>query len=257
MPGWATTLLGACLGLYVAYAAAMVALHPRFIYPFADLPFEAAGFEERRVNAVARAYVAKGAEGAPIMVYFMGNAGALELFKPMLLHHQTQGRSVVALAYRGGGGMPGRPSEAELKKDALDLIDRLPDLLPQGPVVVQGYSLGTGLALHVAARRPLDAVILSAPYEKLCRLMARASYLPACWLPVQHWNSARDARAVDERTLVLHGAVDGLIPISEGLRLAKHLPNKDFLRVEGAGHTDLFDAPGYLAAIDAFVATIQ
>lgn len=255
MPAWVSSVVGAILGLYLVYAAAMVALHPRFIYPFFDAPFEAEGFEQVRVNAVARAYVSKAKAGAPVIVYFMGNAGSLAAFEPMLKHHQDQGRNVAALAYRGGGGMPGQPSEGRLKQDALDLIDMLPDLVPEGPVLVQGYSLGTGLALHVAANRTVDALVLSAPYDKLCRLMARSSFLPACILPVQHWNAGRDAAQVTERSLVLHGAEDALIPISEGVRLARRLTNAEFLRIEGAGHTDLLQFPGYLRALDAFIAS--
>lgn len=249
-----SSVIGALLGLYVAYAAAMVALHTRFIYPFLDTPFEDEGYETVRINAGAQALVSRGAPGSAIVVYFMGNAGAPEFYRAMLDHHTQQGRSVVVMAYRGGGGFPGHPSEKALKEDALDLIDLMPDIVPEGPVIVQGYSLGTGLALHVAALRDVDGVILSAPYDKLCRLMAKASYLPACLLPVQSWKSARDAVNVTHPVLVLHGSEDQLIPIAEGMRLAERLPNYHFERVEGAAHADMLNFPPYLDAIDTFIA---
>lgn len=245
--------LSAMLGLYAIYGAMMIALHTKFIYPFQNWPFAGTGYEAVQINPDLQVQVFAGQTGAPIIVYFMGNAGALEAFRVVLDHHKARGRSVVAMAYRGGGGLPGTASEKVLKQDAMDVMAALPGLVPEGPVIIQGYSLGTGIALHVAARHQVRAVILSAPYDRLCRLMARASYLPACLLPVQRWVSARDAPNVQAPVLAQHGTEDTLIPIAEGEKLAARLPDHQFLPVEGAGHNDLFSKPGYLAAMDAFI----
>lgn len=256
-------LIGAAVLGAALYAAAMVWLHPRYIYPFGQERFETPAF--RAVSLPVEGapplpvYVAEAGQGAPAILYFMGNAGALSLFRPMLDHHRAAGRSVVAMTYRGGGGTQGTPSEARLKADALALRDALPELLghPPGAVVLHGYSLGTGLALHVAARRAVDGVILTAPYTRLCRLMAAASYLPACLLPVQRWESVSDAPAVTAPVLVLHGSDDRLIPPAMGAALTDALlaggTEAAFLSVPGAGHSDLMDFPAYLQAIDGFV----
>lgn len=252
------------LSAYALYAIAMVLLHPRFIYPFFPEPFEHPVYTRLDLgNAGPVLYAHDAGEGAPVVVYFMGNVGALGPFLPMLEHHRTAGRSIVAMGYRGGGGLPGEPSETQLKSDALQAFDAVPQAIAQpGKVVVQGYSLGTGLALHVAARRDVDAVILSAPYAKLCRLMARASYLPACRLPgVQTWNSEKDAATAEKPTLVLHGTADALIPIEEGRRLFNvlkfdgHVLNR-MVEIQGAGHNNLISFASYLQEIDSFVARI-
>ncbi len=247
-------LLGAVLaGIYSLYAIAMIALHPRFIYPFYDNAFKGVGYARTAINDTAQAYVYRGAEDAPVIVYFMGNAGALDLFLPMLDHHKARGRGIVALGYRGGGGLPGHPSERTLKADALDLMSYVSDSFPDRKVILHGYSLGTGIALHAAARMPVDGVVLAAPYDTMCRLMARASYLPACVLPVQGWKSAKDAPSVKVPVLALHGSTDALIPISEGKRLVSRLPNGRLVPVEGAGHTDLLDFPSYKKELDIFI----
>ena len=241
------------ISLYVIYGVLMVVMHPRFIYPFQDRPFAGQGYETIQISDASQAIVYKGTSGSPVIVYFMGNAGALEFFRPMLDHHKAAGRSIVAMTYPGGGGVPGRTTETGLKQSAMKLMAAIPDLVPDGPVIVQGYSLGTGIALHVAARHKVDAVVLSAPYDALCRLMARASVLPACLLPVQRWQSAKDAPNVSAPTLVLHGTADTLIPISEGARLAARLPMHEFIPVEGAGHNNLFGQPGFMEKIDEFI----
>lgn len=241
--------------LYALYAGAMIWLHPRFIYPFFDRPISSALFTQHDLAEGVTLYAYDAGPDQPVILYFMGNAGALDLFLPMLDHHRAAGRSVVALGFRGGGGLPGTPSEEALKADALAAFDAISNLIDApGPLVIQGYSLGTGLALHVAARRDVDGVILAAPYAKLCRLMAEASFLPACLLPgVQTWDNIADAPDVSAPVLILHGEADRLIPIAEAEELVTEIAAPlTFVTLPGTGH-HLIDAPGYLPAIDAFL----
>lgn len=250
---------------YGVYCVVMVAAHARYLYPFQQDRFDLAGFAEQSVAVGGAdplpAYVHQGRVGAPVVMYFMGNLGAVQVYREMLQHHAAEGRSVVAMAYRGGGGVPGEPSEAVLKRDALAVFDALEGLGLDGPVVVQGYSLGTGVAGHVAARRPVAGLVLSAPYDRLCDVMTRAAYLPACYLPVDKWRTARDVSAITAPVLVLHGTADALIPFSQGKSLAARFedrPDTDttMVALPGVGHTGLIEAPGYLDAIDEFMGSL-
>ncbi len=263
-------LIGVGLGLvllYLGYAVLMIRYHPRAIYPFVQTGFLGAGYETGEVPVAGAdplpIILSRGRDGAPVVVYFMGNAGALDLFRPMLDHHRRAGRHLVAMSFRGGGGVAGAPSEQVLKRDALATLDAVPQLFAdRGPVVVHGYSLGTGLALHTAARRDFDGLILSAPFHRLCELMTRASWLPACWMPgVQKWDSAADAGDLDMPVLVLHGSDDSLIPLSQAQALLRRMQENDrshaaFHEVTGAGHIDLIEFPDYLPAIDGFIDTV-
>lgn len=248
---------------YVIYCAALVILHPRYIYPFSQVPFEIDGFERRTVPVADAEPLAVAlhlaGQNAPVVVYFMGNVGSLAVFGPMLEHHRDAGRTVVAMTFRGGGGEPGRPSEARLKADADALLSGLADLLGYAPrrVILHGFSLGTGLALHVAARHPVDGTVLTAPYTRICELMTRGSGAPACWLPVQRWDSLRDVPDLSAPVLVLHGRDDAVIPLRMGAALADAVGSAghavDFTEIAGGGHSDLMSRPGYLDQIDAFV----
>ena len=244
--------LGALLGLYLLYAALASVAAPAFIYPFQDQPFEHPAFTSESLGT-ATAYVHDAGPDAPVVLYFMGNVGSLVYFTQMLEWHVAQGSSVVAMGYPGGGGLAGRPSEEKLKRDALAIFDSL-----QGdrPVIVHGYSLGTGLALHVAAERDVDAVILSAPYARLCDLMAAQSGLPACWMPwLDRWRSDLDAGKVSAPVLVLHGDRDALIPIGQARKLSEAFDaGLQFEVLEGKGHTDLVSHPQFYRAIEGFVA---
>ncbi|MEL7149892.1 MAG: alpha/beta hydrolase [Pseudomonadota bacterium] len=246
-------LLLTVLVIYLTYAVVLVVLHPRFIYPFLSDDRVLAGFERVELTASdgEKLFVQVRAAPGPVVLYFMGNAGSLSLFQPAFDPHIAAGRHIVALEYRGGAGRPGHPSERVLKADALVAADFARTL--GKPVVVQGFSLGTGLALHVGARRDVDRVILTAPYDRLCHLMATRAWLPACVLPfVQKWNALRDAQQVAAPALVLHGDRDQLIPPQRSMAY-EALPNVKRLLISGAGHNDIAEFDAYSRAMAEFL----
>ncbi|MCG3267509.1 alpha/beta hydrolase [Yoonia sp. I 8.24] len=244
--------------MYLLYALIMIVFHPAFIYPFGDEPFENSRFETVILaDTQASLRVSNPSQDGTAVMYFMGNGGSLAYFGAHLSVHIDAGRQVLALDYPSGGGIPGQVSEARLKAQALDAYDWL-SAFHGGPIIVHGYSLGTGLALHVAANRAVDGVILDAPYARMCELMTRASWLPACYLPgVQRWNSLGYADQIDAPVLVLQGTEDDLIPISGGLRLVVHLENAgqnvQFGILPGANHHNTALNPHYAAHINDFL----
>ena len=262
-------MLTGLLLAYLAYGALMVATHRRYIYPFgqdvfADPRFQRVMIAVPGADPVPVAVHLAADPHAPVILYFMGNVGYLGAFKPAFDLHIAAGRTVIALEYRGGGGVPGQPREAGLKADALALYDwvagqRSAGQGLAGPLVVHGYSLGTGLALHVAANRPIDGLVLDAPYARICDLMARASWLPACVLPfVDHWSNVAYAGRIAAPVLIQHGDADQTIPLAQGRQLASRLTTGgaqvSMFALGGAGHATIIDHPDYAGHLAGFIA---
>jgi len=249
----------ALVSLYVLYGMVMVAVHPSFIYPFDQTEFSDPRYRAMTVaqgEPGATYYLYDGDPGKPVVLYFMGNVGAVHLFSGLLDRHIAARRGVAVLGYRGGGNLPGTPSERALKSDALAVYDDLRARVAGRAIVVHGFSLGSGLALHVAAQRPVAGVVLDAPYQRLCRLMARAAALPACVLPVQRWMNDRDAPQVTAPVLIQHGAEDRVVPVGESARLMSAFEQSAPRRVviQGAGHNNLLSFPQFGSQVDAFIA---
>ncbi len=247
------------LGLYGAYAIVMIWLHPRLIYPFGPDAFDDPRFEQVVIPERDVALAVREGEG-PAVLFFMGNGGALAYFTYTLDAHVNAGRTIVAMEYPGGGGIPGTPSEKGLKADALAAYDWLA-ARHDGPIVVHGYSMGSGLAQYVAAERDVAAIVLDAPFVKMCELMTRRAFLPACILPgVQKWNSAALVPKLKATVLVQHGAADQLIPATVGERLVglmrKASLDATFHTIPGATHNNLAGTPGYAERIDAFLSDV-
>ncbi len=244
--------LGVLLGLYAIYAAVAVWIHPGFIYPFTQETFQIEGYVQQQfVTDLGQIDVVEtpGREGAPAVLFFMGNTGALARFPSGLSLHRDAGRHTVALAYPGGGGLPGRPAEHDLKARALAAYDWF-DARTDQPIAVHGFSMGTGLALHVAAHRGVKTVILDAPFFRMCEQMSRMAILPACLLPaVQKWDNAGYVGALMADVMIQQGIEDQLVLPDDSRRLVRLMTDAGldvtYHLVPGATHNNLFRRPGY------------
>jgi fermentation-respiration switch protein FrsA (DUF1100 family) len=195
-------------------------------------------------------------ERAPLVIYFGGNAEEVTSFAPAAA--ATYGpRAVLLVNYRGYGASGGQPSEKALVADASELFDWAagrPEL-DASRIAVHGRSLGTGVAVQLAAARPARCVILTSPFASAMDV-AKEMYP---WLPIglllRHpFDSGARAPAIKAPALVLMGDADTLIPKHHSERLAGMWGGPvERVSFEGFGHNDLDMNPRYNAAIHAFL----
>ena len=197
-------------------------------------------------------------EGKPVVLYFQGNGGALDLRVGRFHWLIADGTGLLALNYRGYGGSTGRPSEAGLIRDAAAAYDFAAVRYPPPRLVLWGESLGTAVAIALASTHEVGEVILDAPFTSAADVGAAAyPFVPVRWLMKDSWRSDRRIAQVKAPILVRHGERDWVVPIRFGERLFK-LANepKRFLRVPGAGHEDL-DEHGGVDAVQKFLAGLH
>ena len=85
------------------------------------------------------------------IVYFHGNAGALENRIHKLNHFKDMDVNFLIIAWRGFSGNKGKPSEEGLYTDANSAILWLKSLgLKEKDIILYGESLGTGVATEMA-----------------------------------------------------------------------------------------------------------
>ena len=201
-------------------------------------------------DGVSIPYWEHNAEG-PIVLYFHGNGGGLHAFVPALDWLGAQGLHVVAMEYRGFPGAPGVPGEKALVADAIALFDVIKARYPQRPIAIWGYSLGSGVAVQLAAARKPAALILEAPFSATVdRARQMFPLFPVSWLMHDQYRSRDYIGAVHAPVLILHGAKDSIIPIGLGEALyARASAPKTFKSYPDAGHLDLIATPAYQDAL--------
>jgi len=194
--------------------------------------------------------------GHAVVIYCPGNgdflAGAVGRFRDMT----SDGTGLVALSYRGYAGSSGRPSEQGLLLDADAAYGFTAARYGADRIVVWGFSLGSGVAVALAADRPVGTLILEAPYTSIADVAAlRFRIAPVRWLIRDPFRSDARIGRVTARLLIMHGERDPAIPIRFGERLftLAHEP-KQFVRFPQGGHNDL-DNYGAMETARRFIGT--
>lgn len=193
--------------------------------------------------------------GQKLVIYFQGNAGGLDLRAERFGRLTADGTGVLALCYRGYGGSTGSPSEAGLIRDALAAYDYAVARHPAARIVLWGESLGTGVAVALAAEREVGGVILDAPFSSIADVGAAAyPFAPVRWLIKDPFHSDRRIARVHAPLLIRHGEGDAVVPIRFGQRLfALANEPKRFERFAGEGHV-ITDERGGMDSVRAFLA---
>jgi uncharacterized protein len=177
--------------------------------------------------------------GKPVIVYFQGNGGNMAVRAERVRLLQSTGAGVLMLGYRGYSGSGGTPSEAALIADGNLIIKRLIERgTPSKRIVAFGESLGTGIAVQMAAAHGLGGVILDSPYTSLPDVAAtHYPFLPAHWFMWDQYNSLARIGQVRAPLLIVHGELDTVVPVALGQRLfeAANEP-KRLVRLAGLGH---------------------
>lgn len=179
--------------------------------------------------------------GRPTLLYFHGNAGNLESRSERIRKYMAEGLGVFIMSYRGYGGSTGEPSEPANIADAKLAHDVLAGKgVDPSDIIVYGESLGSGVAVQVAAEKPVGGLILDAPYTSMVDLAGlHYPYLPARWLMTDRYETDRHIRRVKAPLLILHGEADDIIPIELGRRVFEAAPGpKEMATFPGAGHAD-------------------
>ena len=182
--------------------------------------------------------------GWPVVVYFHGNAGHIGERAYKARRMIDAGFGVLLAGYRYNAGAGGAPSEAALLADGQTAMLHLVD---QGyaldQLVLYGESLGSGIAVALAADNGVGGVILETPYSSIAEV-AQAIYwfTPAKWLIRDRYDSMVRIGRIRAPILIFHGDADTTIPIRFARRLHEAAPEpKEAHFLPGGGHTDLYD----------------
>lgn len=193
-------------------------------------------------------------KGSPLILYFGGNAEEVSWMLTRAARH-TPGTGWLLVDYRGYGSSEGSPSEKGLAADAFLWHDHATEKLRAQGVVLFGRSLGSGLAVQIAAARPVAGLILVAPYDSMISVgQHHYPFLPVGWMLKHPFDSLQHAPGITAPLLCLVAGRDEVIPVVHSKRLFDAWKGpKRWVELEGAGHNSTDDAPAFWQAIREFL----
>lgn len=246
------SLLGGGLLLYLALGLLLFLIQKKFIFfptklkanhVFQDLRPHQEVWLKKSQGAPTHGLYFKAEQDRGLVLFFHGNAGALDKWGHAANAYLGLGYSVFIIDYRGFGKSVGKITEDGLKEDVLLAYDWSLEKYPADKIFACGRSLGTGLATWLATQKTTAALILETPYTSLID-MARLNiaYYPLKYLMRYQLNNVDFVAQSLSPVYVIHGTEDELIPYEMAQKVAAQ--NGELFTIPGASHNDLpnFDA---------------
>lgn len=186
-------------------------------------------------------------QAAAALLWFYGNAETIGTIWPVLRDFRPPRTALLVLDYPGYGASGGRASEAGLYAAAELAYDALlahPELDP-ARVFVYGRSLGSAVATHLAATRPVAGLVLESPFTSAHDMSRRHYPFVPPFLLRLRLDVLAAIRQVRCPVLVFHGSADLAVPVGMGGRIAAAAPGpSELVLIDGAGHNDTYDRGG-------------
>ena len=197
-------------------------------------------------------------EGGGVVLYLHGQTGSLGTQDYIVTRSRdmaASGMGVLAIDYRGYGGSTGHPSEAGLITDARAAYDFIQRTAPGARIAIFGTSLGTGVAVALAADVEESGVLLDSPFTSALHIAEmRYPWLPSSILMRDHWTSDSRIARINAPLLLVHCDADRTVPLAEGARLfSQALDPKTMIVLPGCGHIEIWNG----AAKDKILETFQ
>ena len=196
---------------------------------------------------------------SPTVIVFNGNAGNRAYRSPLAAALRRQGLSVLLFDYRGFGDSGGSPSECGLYDDARAVRSYLAGRsdVRADRLVYFGESLGTAVAVRLAAEHSPAALILRSPFTSMVDV-GRLHYpiLPVRWLLRDRFSSIDAIESVRSPVLIVAGDRDRIVPLEQSRRLFERTPEpRQLVVVRGADHNDaaLLDGRELIDAVRRFI----
>lgn len=234
---WVTRLLLAALAVYMIIMAAAFFAQRKIIYfppnHYAPPP---AGFAETRAADGTLAWYSPAKDSLPTVMVFHGNASAIDSNMHIFRDLHSNGYGIWSVGYPGYPGNAGKPTQSSLTQAALAQYDALKSI-GEERIVLYGTSLGSAVAVQLAAERETELLILDAPFNAMTD-MARGQmpWLPTGLLLKDTWRSDYALANVDTRLILIHGTDDQVIPTAQGQKLYDGYNGPKAAHIIGGAH---------------------
>jgi hypothetical protein len=187
------------------------------------------------------------------IIYFGGNAEIVDYNIPNFLE-ELNDRTIFLFNYRGYSGSSGVPTEEALYQDALEIYDQI--ISEYDSISLIGRSIGSGVATYLAAKRPIDKLVLVTPFDSIAKVAQELFPLyPMSLLMRDHYNSIERVGHIKAETMIIIAKDDTLVSYKRSKELADSFPPKQLTVhiIEKATHNNIAGSHLYYQYLREFL----
>jgi len=249
-------LLRILLISYLGFGAYLYFFQRNFMYfPISEIQTNQYQFEQLKSDEVLLKIWVLNPGRNKAVIYFGGN-GENTLYNAEDLSQTLPQHTIYLVNYRGYGGSSGTPTETGLFQDALNIHKELS--LRHQQISVIGRSLGSGIAVYLASKRPVNKMILVTPFDSIAALANKHYPLyPVNLLLKDKYESKRYASQTTTPALLLVAEHDRLIPADHAYKLAESFADNQaqLITISDSNHNNISAKKSYWQAIGNYLST--
>ncbi len=228
---WWVIILACLTGIYLLVMLLYYLLQERMLFVGTPLqlkhtfqlasPFEEVFLESDEGGTIHALHIKSQAEEPKgLILYFHGNNGNMQRWARVAEELTTYDHDVLVVDYRGFGKSHGRRTQETLYADAQQIYEYALTKWPEQKVVLYGRSLGSGLAVKVAADNSPAKLVLETPFNNMIDVaFYNFPFLPVRLLLRFPFRSDKYIPQVSCSIAIFHGTRDRMVPYSSGLKL--------------------------------------
>lgn len=188
-------------------------------------------------------------KGKTLIICYPGNSCNVAMY--LNLAEKDTAHSYLLFNYRGYGSGEGRAQEETMVSDAEELLSVYHQLTETHKVVLMGFSLGTCVAIRVAAKHPdiIQKVILICPFDSMLNIAAKNVPVYHKWRIRDAFDVTADAEKVSCDTSVIIAQQDRIVPLARTQALMAHFRVPLHIASFPGGHADILALPSFQAHI--------
>ena len=183
----------------------------------------------------------------PTILLFHGNGEVALDYRSIAPLFYKCDVNLAVVDFRGYGFSSGTPFYTSLISDAMPIFTAFNKWMNERGLLdslfIQGRSLGSICVAEIGAHNPVNlrGIIFESGFSSAYNMMVSLFRVNSPYLTkeslVEYSNDTR-VRKFTKSTLIIHGTIDWIIPLTEAKLLYKNLPNnidKKLIVIEGAG----------------------
>lgn len=190
-------------------------------------------------------------------LYFGGNAENV-VYTAYEFKQHFDDTTVYLMQYRGYGGSEGEPSEEALYSDAELVYNNIHERHDE--LAVMGRSLGSGIAVYLAALKDIRRLMLVTPYDSIENIAAGFyPFYPVSLVLKDRYDSISKVADIKADILVLAAEFDQVIPRNSTMNLVETFPRArvTMLELKSVGHNNISVNREYYPSIKKFISQAE